>query len=618
MHFWPRRRPARAVKAVSSFRPRLEALEDRCVPSIDLVANLSGSAAVQDSLPWWVVHANTGDTIQFAGNLNGGTINLGNYLDITKDLNIDGASNGITVNGGGLRVFYVEAGVNVAITGLTIAGGGAPPGFNGGGIFNKGSLALLNSTVAGNFADASAGIYNAGGATMTMSGDTVNNNTAAGAGGGIGNAGQMDIINCTIALNKANKGGGIANIGILNVVSSTVADNTVFGTGADGGGIYTYGGADQLTLLNTIVFNPNSGAATRNEVYGTITQAQGDLFGPGIIKVAPGGDHGGGFYGFNPHLGLLRNNGGPTATMALLPGSPAIGVGATTSAIPGLAVESVDQRGDPRPANSIDIGAFQTQSTAAVEIAGAGVWRYTKSAGWVQLTPADASLLATDANGDVAVQIAGAGVWRYTDGGGWAQLTTANASLLAMDAYGDVAVEIPGAGVWRYTNGTGWAQLTVGNASLLAMDANGDVAIEIPGAGVWRYMQGAGWGQLTPADASLLTMGADGNVAVEIAGAGVWRYEAATGWMQLTTANASALAMDSNGDVTAEIAGAGVWRYTDSVNWTQLTTADASALVMDSAAEVFALLPGAGLWEYSGAWQQLTTGDAVLLGSMPS
>jgi hypothetical protein len=428
----------------------------------------------------------------------------------------------------------------------------------------------------------------------------------------------MTVTNCTITANTAGYGGGITNGGALKLANSSVAYNTAKGSPAsDGGGIYN-SNAPQLSLLNTIVFNPNSGAKTQNDVFGLITQAQGDLFGSPVGLVV-GGDLGGNQFGANPLLGPLQNNGGPTATMALLPGSPAIGAGVSDSAsqIPFLSVPSTDQRGAPRFANSIDIGAFQqNQSTAAVEIPGAGVWRYN-AAGWAQLTPADASLLAMDAKGDVAIEIPGAGVWRYRDGTGWAQLTVGNASLLAMDRTGDVAIEIPGAGVWRYTDGTGWAQLTVGNASRLAMDASGDVAVEIAGAGVWRYQQASGWGQLTTADASVLAMGGDGNVAVEIAGAGVWRYEAATGWQQLTVGNASALAMNATGAVTAEIAGAGVWGYTDSTNWAQLKTTDASALAMDSEGDLFALLPGAGLWEYSRVWQQLTTGDAVLLGAMP-
>jgi hypothetical protein len=360
--WWKRpNKPARRSRPRRRVKPQLEALEDRCVPSIDMVTNLSGSAAVAGSLPFEVANAPAGDTIKFAANLDGGTITPANTLDITHNLIIDGAGNRITVNGGGLRVFMIEIG-KVDINGLTITGGIAPSSASGGGIFNKGFLSLDNSTVTGNSADNSAGIYNDITATMVMSGDTVNNNTAtASVGGGIGNVGTLEIINCTIAANKANRGGGIANTGVLGVINSTVAFNTVTGAGADGGGIDTFGGSDQLSLLSTIVYNPNSGAATDNEVLGTIAQSQALVYGPGPYNVAPGGDHGGSFIGFNPLLGPLQNNGGDTATMALLPGSKAIGHGATMSMIPGLGgVVAVDQRGYSRPANSIDIGAVQT------------------------------------------------------------------------------------------------------------------------------------------------------------------------------------------------------------------------------------------------------------------
>jgi hypothetical protein len=53
-------------------------------------------------------------------------------------------------------------------------------------------------------------------------------------------------------------------------------------------------------------------------------------------------------------LGLLANNGGPTLTMALLPGSPAIDAGDTAAAPP------TDQRGQPRPVGlAADIGAYE-------------------------------------------------------------------------------------------------------------------------------------------------------------------------------------------------------------------------------------------------------------------
>jgi hypothetical protein len=179
MRFWPRRRPARAAKPVCSFRPRLEALEDRCVPAIDMVTNLSGSAATPGSLPNWVANANPNDTIQFASKLNGGSILLGNTLDINQWLTIEGAGSGITVNGAGHEVFVIEAGSMVTINGLTITGGVATGGY-GSGIYNAGSLSLTNSTVTGNSAISGGGIYNASGGLIAMSGDTVSSNTVWG------------------------------------------------------------------------------------------------------------------------------------------------------------------------------------------------------------------------------------------------------------------------------------------------------------------------------------------------------------------------------------------------------------------------------------------------------
>jgi hypothetical protein len=69
-------------------------------------------------------------------------------------------------------------------------------------------------------------------------------------------------------------------------------------------------------------------------------------------------------------IGPLAANGGPTLTMALVPGSPAIGAGDSAAAPP------TDQRGYPRPSGSADIGAFEfgyPPLIAAVEPAGAGV-----------------------------------------------------------------------------------------------------------------------------------------------------------------------------------------------------------------------------------------------------
>jgi hypothetical protein len=67
-------------------------------------------------------------------------------------------------------------------------------------------------------------------------------------------------------------------------------------------------------------------------------------------------------------LGSLRDNGGPTKTMALLPGSPAIDAAddAVCAAPP---VNEIDQRGEPRPAGPhCDMGSFEVQSTLSLEV----------------------------------------------------------------------------------------------------------------------------------------------------------------------------------------------------------------------------------------------------------
>src|SRR5262249_22647281 len=186
--------------------PGLEVLEDRCVPSIDMVTNLSGNSLDPGSLPNEVAHAAPGDTIQFAASLNGGTIFLKNQLDIATNLTIDGGGSGITVSGGGAHpVFQIDTGVVATINALTITGGFAP-GATGGGINNLGSLTLSNSTVTGNSAQGGGGIFNDG--FLSLSNSTVTGNNAA-SGGGIYNdgAGTMIMSGDTVNKNTATAGG---------------------------------------------------------------------------------------------------------------------------------------------------------------------------------------------------------------------------------------------------------------------------------------------------------------------------------------------------------------------------------------------------------------------------
>jgi hypothetical protein len=233
----------------------------------------------------------------------------------------------------------------------------------GGGITNAGTLALTNSTVSGNTAGHDGGgISNFG--TLALTNSTVSGNTADYDGGGLSNFGTLALTNSTVSNNTAGyHGGGIANrYGTATLTNSTVSNNTA--TDGYGGGIYDYTsdpyfGFGTVTLTNTLV--AANTASTGPDVYGEIKDGGHNLLGNPSDNW--GLDHGanGNLVGVDPKLDPagLQDNGGPTETIALLPGSPAIDTGNDATA------PATDQRGVPRPQGAVsDIGAFELEQDA--------------------------------------------------------------------------------------------------------------------------------------------------------------------------------------------------------------------------------------------------------------
>src|SRR5262249_40540770 len=142
------------------------------------------------------------------------------------------------------------------------------------------------------------------------------------------------------------------------LINCTVAGNTASGAfSSAGGGIYRDIGNPTIALKNTIVAlnqsdnGPDIQAAISSQGHNLIGSATGAT---GLSNTDLAGTDG----RLDPMLGPLQNNGAPTPTMALLPGSPAVDTGDNTGA------PDFDQRGPGFPrivGGTIDIGAFEVQ-----------------------------------------------------------------------------------------------------------------------------------------------------------------------------------------------------------------------------------------------------------------
>ena len=332
--------------------------------------------------------ASSGDSIMVAT----GTYRENLTINISLSLIGSGAS-GTIIDGEGINtvVTISSTSAQVAISKVTVTYGYSQQ-YSGGGIDNAGILTINAARIAGNRSRCSGGGI-ANGGVLTINKSTISENNVSqvgicrGFGGGIGNSGTLTINNSTISGNTASgtfgpTGGGIYNKGTLIVNNSTISGNVLaksgtFG-GTDGGGITNSGtlkissstisanGAQfggnlygTARMQNSIIAHSLSGGnchgTVASEGYNLSSDGTCSLSGPGDIKNT------------NPMLGPLQYNGGPTQTMALSSGSPAIDAGNPSGCTDSLGhLLKTDQRGNPRPDTEdtagCDIGAYERQS----------------------------------------------------------------------------------------------------------------------------------------------------------------------------------------------------------------------------------------------------------------
>ena len=330
------------------------------------------------------------------------TLTLGQLL-INDSMTIEGAGANRTVieqtpvadrSTMGDRVFDIEAvsgGLTptVSLSGVEVSGGDANADnpvdqFFGGDIRNSGVLTLTDDWITNGFACSGGGVGNSSG-TVTIEQTLISGNHSACSGGDSGGVenfgtpasgttpdlpGHLVIDDSTIADNDARLVGGVFSWNddnnTLTITNSTIAGN--FAQDESGGLARGPGGG--LGLGEGIARVQNTIIADNFEKTGGVTTPTNCAPGPGLTSQGNNIDSGTDCHlhdtipgqtdqsDTNPLLGPLQNNGGPTMTIAIAPGSPALDRVPRT----GFGCPATDQRGVPRPQGTgCDIGAFELQ-----------------------------------------------------------------------------------------------------------------------------------------------------------------------------------------------------------------------------------------------------------------
>ena len=217
----------------------------------------------------------------------------------------------------------------------------------GGGISSSGMLTVIRSTFVGNHSSDGGGISGVG---ATVVDSLLTGNVAEEIGDAISGS-ELIVVNTTVSQNgsSSSPSGAINVWGSALIVASTVAAN-------NGAGVLGFDGEPSITFRNTVIANNGTRDCSRNIAFPVVSLGHNldsdDTCGLTAATDQPNTD---------PLLGPLEDNGGPTLTHALLPGSPAInGVPLSACLDQNGDFLALDQRGESRPQGfACDIGAFE-------------------------------------------------------------------------------------------------------------------------------------------------------------------------------------------------------------------------------------------------------------------
>ena len=304
-----------------------------------------------------------GATIEFAQGLSG-KITLTGPLQISKSLTIKGPgpkSNAITISGDDkYAVFLVAQRIILHLSNLTISNGNYT---TGGGIQNRfGTLYIDDCTFQANSADAIENIDGILEIQRSTFDDNLDNAVST-------LRGTVKIVNSTFHGNQQNGLGIGSYSGTMLIVNSTFKDDR-----AHGGLIFDISPRRGIATPNPPTVPGLQGTPEPGEIILVNTIVSGGpnnrlcdepIIDGGHNLQYPGVHCGSSIPSADPLLGTLQDNGGPTQTIALSPGSPAIGAGDISTCTNAM-LQNIDQRGLPRSVEGTtgkgalcDIGAFE-------------------------------------------------------------------------------------------------------------------------------------------------------------------------------------------------------------------------------------------------------------------
>ena len=334
------------------------------------------------------------------------TITVQTSKSIAASTSIDGG-NLITLSGGGTQhIFDVGAAVYLGLLNLHITNGNN--GFNSGqaittvgtstlhltnvnvsangavggtvAVSALGTTVIENSTFSANN-EGAIGLGAGGNLSVTNSTFSDNHNTGADGAAITVTSGTLTVNGCTFLNNSVTTGsfggGAIYTQGPTTIVNSTFTGNSH--ASHEGGAIFSQGANGSVTLRNVTISGNTAAAAggitssnltATNTIFANNTPANcGDTsFTSASYNLSSDASCNfsgtGNLVNVNPLLGALASNGGPTQTMALTAGSPAIDAG-SPNASGADACATVDQRNAGRPKGPrCDIGAFEVAGGA--------------------------------------------------------------------------------------------------------------------------------------------------------------------------------------------------------------------------------------------------------------